>query len=215
MDPIVPRGAKDCFDRGVRLDHRWPLPDGEELRDELIAAYADPARSYHDRLHLSEVLDRLDELERAGAPFPAVTVRLAAWFHDAVYDGEPEDEERSARWAETALVGLVDPHTVGEVARLVRMTATHHPSEADPAGAALSDADLAILAAAPERYARYVLTVRREYAQVPDDAFAAGRAAVLRGLMSKEFLFHTSHARSRWEGAARANIAAELERLTA
>ncbi len=32
--------------------------------DALLAAYADPARGYHDTPHLTEVLDRLDELPR-------------------------------------------------------------------------------------------------------------------------------------------------------
>ena len=46
------------------------------------------------------------------------TVALAAWFHDAVYDGADDDEERSAQWAERAL----PPAYADEVARLVRMT---------------------------------------------------------------------------------------------
>ena len=56
--------------------------------------------------------------------------------------------------------------------------------------------------------------VRREYAAVGDADFAAGRAAVLADLLAKERLFHTDHARRHWEDAARANVAAELRRLT-
>jgi predicted metal-dependent HD superfamily phosphohydrolase len=41
---------------------RWPLAEQDDLRDALVAAYADPSRGYHDTLHLTEVLDRLDEL---------------------------------------------------------------------------------------------------------------------------------------------------------
>ena len=105
---------------------------------------------------------------------------LAAWFHDAVYDGERDAEERSAAWAEDALAPLVPAPVVAEVARLVRLTETHQPDDADPNGCALSDADLAILAAPPDRYDEYVAAVRREYAHLPDDVFDAGRAAVLR-----------------------------------
>ena len=187
------------------LEDRWPLPDAEDVRDALLAAYAHPSRGYHDTLHLSEVLDRLDELPGGDA----VAVRLAAWFHDGVYDGRPGAEERSAQWAESALAGR-DPALAAEVARLVRLTETHRPADDDPAGCLLSDADLAILAAPPERYGAYVAAVRREYAHVPDGAFDAGRAAILRDLLTKPHLFHTAYAREHWEAPARANVEAEL-----
>ena len=49
------------------LAARWPLPDHHGERDALLAAYGDPARGYHDALHLTEVLDRINELTGAGA----------------------------------------------------------------------------------------------------------------------------------------------------
>ena len=193
------------------LTRWWPLDGADDLREELRAAYADGSRGYHDLRHLAEVLARLDELAAAGVGYDRRTVLLAAWFHDAVHDGGADDEERSARWAERA---LPTGAPVADVARLVRMTATHRPSDDDRDGCALSDADLAILAAPPARYAEYVADVRREYAAVGDADFAAGRAAVLADLLAKERLFHTDHARRHWEDAARANVAAELRRLT-
>lgn len=199
----------------VRVDllGAWPLRVGTDLRDELLAAYADPARGYHDTRHLTEVLERLDELGRSGVTFDEVPVLLAAWFHDGVYDGERDAEERSAGWAEAALPGLVEPAVVAEVARLVRLTETHRPEPDDVDGGALCDADLAILASGPKRYEEYVATVRVDYAHVPDDLFVAGRTAVLRDLLSKPHLFHTAYARASWEAPARANIEAELARL--
>jgi predicted metal-dependent HD superfamily phosphohydrolase len=194
------------------LAARWPLSGPAAVCDELLSAYADPARCYHDTRHLTEVLDRLDELAEAGAGYDRIAVVLAAWFHDAVYDGRPDAEERSAAWAETALAGQ-EPALVGEVARLVRLTESHRPASDDRNGCALSDADLAILAASPERYAEYVADVRREYAHVSDDDFRAGRVAVLSDLLAKPRLYHTAHARERWEPAARANVEAELTRL--
>lgn len=187
----------------------WPLHDVDGLRAELEAAYADPARGYHDTLHLREVLERLDELGTV-----AEAVVLAAWFHDGVYDGRPGAEERSAQWAERALPKAdVDPATVAEVARLVRLTERHRPAEGDHAGASLSDADLGILAAGPERYADYVAAVRREYAHVPDLEFASGRGTILSDLLTKPTLFHTAYAREHWEATARANIIRELAEL--
>jgi predicted metal-dependent HD superfamily phosphohydrolase len=194
----------------VDLSDRWPLPDSTEVRDELAAAYADPSRGYHDTRHLTEVLDRLDELAGHGASYEATPVLLAAWFHDAVYDGERDAEERSAAWAEDALATAAPAPIVAEVARLVRLTETHKPDDADANGCALSDADLGILAASRARYDEYVAAVRREYAHLDDAVFNAGRADVLRGLAAKPHLFHTAYARERWEAAARANIDREL-----
>ncbi|HET8604820.1 MAG TPA: hypothetical protein VFM09_12890 [Marmoricola sp.] len=190
----------------------WPLPDRDDLRERLCAAYDDPARGYHDLRHLAEVLQRIDELVPAGHPTRDALL-LAAWFHDAVYEGSmaEDNEERSARLAERELAGT--PH-VDEVARLVRLTAGHRPADDDLDGQLLCDADLAILAAGPERYDDYTAGVRAEYAAVPERAFREGRRLVLEDLLAKDTLFHTPAARERWEDRARANVLAEIEELT-
>ncbi|MFL6054163.1 MAG: metal-dependent phosphohydrolase [Actinoallomurus sp.] len=187
---------------------RWPGPD--VLGAELIRRYEEPHRRYHDAQHLAEVLDRVDEL--AGEADDADAVRLAAWFHDAVYQPlRTDNEERSAVLAERMLADTdLPPETVAEVARLVRMTAAHDPEPGDRNGAVLGDADLAILAADPERYAAYAAAVREEYAAVPDEAFRHGRADVLRALLDAPALFRTTPGRERWETAARHNLRTEL-----
>ena len=189
------------------LADRWPVAHLYDVRDDLLVAW--DREGYHDLRHRAEVLARIDELDGAGARFDRVPVVLAAWFHDAVYDGEPGAEGRSAQWAERA---LPDP-PAAEVARLVRMTEHHLPFPDDRNGGVLSDADLAILAAPAERYAAYVADVRREYAHVPEPDFRAGRAAVLDALMAKPSLFHTGAAVRLWESTARANVEAELRGL--
>ena len=187
-------------------DLPWPLPDRMDLRDRLLAAYSTD-RGYHDARHLTEVLGRLTELGEGDN----AAVVLAAWFHDAVYDGAPEAEERSARLAEAELAEAdVD---VAEVARLVRLTERHDPEPGDHNGEALCDADLAILAASPERYREYAAGVRLEYAAYPDADFRAGRRAILEDLVSRGALFRTAYARRHWEPAARENLAREIQTL--
>ena len=97
-----------------------------------------------------------------------------------------------------------------EVARLVRLTESHRPDDTDVNGCVLSDADLGILAAPPERYASYVAAVRTEYAHLDDATFDGGRRGVLEDLLAKPRLFHTAYALQQWEDTARANVAAEL-----
>ncbi|MDR6173724.1 putative metal-dependent HD superfamily phosphohydrolase [Nocardioides zeae] len=188
-------------------DLPWPLPRRSDLRDELVAAYG-TGRGYHDLRHLTEVLERLDELGWGHD----MEVVLAAWFHDAVYDGGADLEERSALLALARLAG--EDVDVDEVVRLVRLTADHRPAADDRRGQALVDADLAILAAPPQRYDEYRRAVRTEYAHVPDPDFRTGRRAVLQDLAGRERLFHTAQGHDRWDTAARENLAREIAELS-
>ncbi|MFC8092045.1 HD domain-containing protein [Streptomyces sp. NPDC057301] len=189
-------------------------PDPTPYADNLLTRWQEPQRHYHTLTHLTAVLDRIDELaEHADDPD---VVRLAAWFHDAVYfPDRSENEERSARLAERALTEAgVPAERTAEVARLVRLTVTHDPAPDDPDGQVLCDADLAILAAPPSAYAAYTAAVREEYHFVPNDAFREGRAAILRQLLDLPSLFSTPYGKERWEATARYNLAAELEMLS-
>ena len=191
----------------------WPLDCHLHLRDGLLAAYGAPTRGYHDLRHLAEVLEHVTEL-LAHEPGDPVAVGLAAWYHDAVYEGARDDEERSAVLAERELADAGVAHgLVAEVARLVRLTENHAPATRDINGRVLCDADLAILAAGPERYVDYVAGVRADFAHVSDEDFASGRSAVLRDLLERPALFHTETARTRWEDLARKNIEHELAGL--
>ncbi|MFF5255118.1 hypothetical protein ACFY4K_24170 [Streptomyces leeuwenhoekii] len=188
-------------------------PDPAPYADNLLGRWQEPQRRYHTLTHLTAVLDHIDVLQEY-ADDPDL-VRLAAWFHDAVYlPDRSENEERSARLAERALpeAGVSEAKTA-EVARLVRLTVTHDPAEHDRDGQVLCDADLAILAAPPSGYAAYTAAVREEYHFVPGDAFREGRAAVLRHLLELPRLFRTPYGREKWEATARYNLTSELELL--
>lgn len=209
--------------RGL-LDRWRALAGGDAAADalgrELIARWSEPHRRYHDPVHLARVLDGVDEL--AAEASDADVARFAAWFHDAVYGvaaGSPEsgpasNEEASARLAEERLPALgLAPERVAEVARLVRLTEGHRTEPGDRDGEVLCDADLAVLGGGAEEYARYAAAIRAEYAEVPDELFRPGRAAVLRGLLELPRLFRTETARARYEERARANLAAEIAEL--
>ncbi|MFP5283649.1 MAG: hypothetical protein ACLGIF_09380, partial [Actinomycetes bacterium] len=198
------------------LQQAWEdlLPGQEELGLELLTRYREPHRRYHTTAHLAYVLDQVGRLATDEDLF---YVRMAAWFHDAVYQippGQVTNEEASARLAVRRLgrVGL-EQEDLNEVARLVRLTASHRPGPRDRNGALLCDADLAVLAGSPEEYAAYVAAVRAEYAAVPEEEFAAARLAVLTDLLAGE-VFRTGPGR-RLTARARANLEAECHRLEA
>ncbi|MEZ0093885.1 hypothetical protein [Streptacidiphilus sp. EB129] len=188
-----------------------PAPFG----DELLRRWSEPQRRYHTLSHLAAVLAEVDRLaDQADHPD---AVRLAAWFHDAVYAPDrSENEERSARLAERVLPEAgVPAAVVAETARLVRLTTAHEPADGDRNGAVLSDADLAVLGGPEPAYAAYAAAVREEYAFVPDPDFRAGRAEILRQLLAQPRLYRTPAARAAYADRARENLTTELARLTA
>jgi predicted metal-dependent HD superfamily phosphohydrolase len=130
----------------------------------------------------------------------------------AVLVGQVSNEEASARLAIRTLSRAgFEQEDLTQVARLVRLTETHVPGARDPEGELLCDADLAILAAEPVAYDRYVEQIREEYAPVPEEQFLAGRLRVLSALADRE-LFRTGKGR-RLTAAARANLEREMQTL--
>ena len=196
-----------------------------ELGESLLQAWEQPHRAYHHSGHLSQMLANLDRLyaHRTQGSTPLALV-LAAWFHDAVYEGAPgEDERRSEQLANASLeslvtAGLFDGDELQMVSLLVRATATHElPESADlPAGYERADiqffldADMAILAADSTRYRRYLRGVRSEYSHFDDEAFRTGRTTFLRSILGRERIFLSEQALKLWEEPARANLQAEL-----
>src|SRR5947209_2279991 len=97
----------------------------------LAEKYSHPERHYPNPRHLGEVLALVDELLPQAAN-PGV-VRLAAWFHDAVYDPRAADnEERSSDLAEHLLRPWPLPSgSLDRVRQLILLTRTHQPPAGD------------------------------------------------------------------------------------
>jgi predicted metal-dependent HD superfamily phosphohydrolase len=190
---------------------------------DLLARWSQPHRHYHDTRHLVEVFWALEELEDAReiGERSATVCRLAGWFHDAVYAADAPagaNEADSALLARAVLPGLdLDHADVDAVESLVLMTAAHSDAAEAPAdaGRCFHDADLWILSAEPDRFDAYCGQVRAEYSFVPDAAYRAGRAHLLRTFAGRDRIYRTDHARSEWEPRARVNLDRELTRLGA
>jgi predicted metal-dependent HD superfamily phosphohydrolase len=200
-----------------RLQQIWDetLPAQPEMGARVIARYAEPQRRYHTIEHLAAVQDRITEF--ATVDHDLFLVRLAGFYHDAIYDiptRELTNEEASARLSRRDLsrAGL-EQEDLNEVARLVRLTVTHVPGSRDPNGELLCDADLAVLGGSPEAYAAYVAQVSEEYAHLPRLDFVRGRFQILRELAGRD-LFNTAKGRSLNE-RARFNLVAECRSLVA
>lgn len=185
--------------------------------DAVLRMWSQPQRAYHGAEHLDRMLGATkwlaDELD-VRDPAVTVSLELAVWYHDAVYDARSTDNEaRSAELARQSLGGLLPDRTVAQVARLVLLTAGHSVSEDDLEGCLVVDADLSILGAEPAVYDNYRRGVRAEYAHLDEATFIAGRSAFLRGMLERSRVFNTAPARLAWQARAHDNMADELEIL--
>ena len=176
----------------------------------LIEAYSKPDRHYHNLNHINHVLITIErfnlELQNP------VAVKLAAWFHDFVYDSQSSDNEfQSAKLARELLIEInVSTELIDRVQQLILATKGH---QIDPNDADLSiflDADLAILGTDPVQYQHYARSIRQEYSWVSDAAYQAGRTKVLQSFLQRDRLYCTDLLFDELESIARINIQQEL-----
>lgn len=185
---------------------------------DLLTAYRDPHRHYHDIGHIEAMLAELQDCRPL--LHDAEAVELAIWFHDAIYDAAaPDNEERSADLARQVLGRRLGQGRLERVATLILATRKHElagdsgPQErADMAY--FLDLDLQILGAEAARFDAYEAAVRREYAHVPEAAWRIGRAAVLQRFTARPRLYFSDLFAERLEERARANLARSLAKLT-
>ncbi|MFV0427158.1 MAG: hypothetical protein ACK5KU_09010 [Beutenbergiaceae bacterium] len=196
--------------------------DIEQVGNGLIERWSAQERVHHNLKRLIGVLARVDEL--APETHNPEVVRLAAWYHGAVFTSAAQqayahkggvDAGASAALARQELAGIGVPTEVIErVVSLVRALSRHVAPADDIDAQALCDADLGGLAAEPQRYEEYRREVRAEYAHIPDRDYVEARIAIITRLLQRRQLF-TSPLGQGWEDRARDNLNAELARLEA
>ncbi|MGB3646304.1 MAG: hypothetical protein WBG88_03375 [Mesorhizobium sp.] len=189
----------------------------EALKNELSALYNAPSRHYHGMDHIRALLDLARQYRVEMADPEAV--EAAIWFHDVVYDSRAKDNEaQSAALARERLASRVDAPRLDRIATMIEATATHRLPHLADAGAMRDaalflDMDLSVLGAEPDAFAAYERAVRKEYGWVPEAAWLAGRAAVLKGFLARKTIFHTPEFRDRFGAQARRNMEASLAAL--
>jgi predicted metal-dependent HD superfamily phosphohydrolase len=184
--------------------------DGLDVLQQLAGAYAEPARFYHTATHIADCLLQLD-WSRDLAIRPD-EVEAAAWFHDAVYvPGATDNEDRSARMAQSCLMAAGAPEALSErVARMVLAT-NHADLPSDPDARLLCDIDLSILGRGASEFDRFEQRIRQEYAWVAEPVYRLARSEVLASFLRRSSIYRTERFVQRYERQARQN----LERILA
>lgn len=124
-----------------------------------------------------------------------------------MYDVKAHDNEaRSADWAVTALQAAGVSAEVQTRVHALIMATKHTAAPLAGDAALLVDIDLAILGAAPSRFAEYERQIRQEYAWVPKDVFVEKRRAVLQGFQDYPRIYTSAFFYNRLEACARSNL---------
>ena len=209
--PMQTAGPTDLLARSWRrcADALAARPIGQVVFDELVARYSEPHRKYHTLQHLMECLAHFEAVgDLADQPGE---VEMALWFHDAIYDTQRHDNEaESAAWARRALCEAGARDEVADRVHALVMATRHSETPATADERLLVDIDLAILGAAPERFAEYERQIRAEYAFVPEDVFRAKRREILQAFDARRPIYATPALRERLEAAAHANLSRSL-----
>jgi predicted metal-dependent HD superfamily phosphohydrolase len=181
-----------------------------DVFETLIRYYAEPHRAYHTLQHIAECFLQLAHAHREPSP----AVRLALWFHDAIYDPRRAgNEEESAAYARRVLLAAgAGNETAASVENMI-MATRHEALPATPEEALVVDIDLSILGAKQERFLQYEDQIREEYGWVEEGAFRKARVATLKSFLDRPFIYTTPRLRADLEPRARANLALSIDRL--
>lgn len=218
MGASAPAWLVPAFVRSVRaIGATAHLSAIEEEAESLIERWSTSDRHFHGLVHLASVLERVDTLAQE-THHPDV-VRVAAWYHGAVFDtsmlrqykrAAGENKVESADLAQRHLQGLGVPEQVARrVHDLILSLIRHDSDPADVDAGALCDADLGTIATEPQKYKLYRSRVREEFTHVPTRDYVEARIAIATKLLARRQIFRSPLAQS-WEGAARQNLEAEL-----
>jgi predicted metal-dependent HD superfamily phosphohydrolase len=177
---------------------------------ELVSLYSGADRHYHNLEHLNNFYHQLMLCQTQVKDWESLVVAMV--YHDAIYNSsDRKDEERSAELAISRLNEIGFPQEkIHMISTLILATKTHAGSSNDDVNY-FNDADMSILGLDRDTYIRYTKNVRLEYAATPN--FDAGRRKVLNYFLSMQQIFKTAFFSSRYEAAARANIAWEITTL--
>lgn len=204
------------------LEQRWMAlwkrlgaqGDANAVYDVLVARYSEPHRAYHTLEHIGHCLDEFEQVRNLATNPDAV--ELALWYHDAIYDTKANDsEERSATLSVEMVRNASLPDNFGQSVANLIMATKHTSAPTDSDVRLLVDTDLSILGQTEDKFDEYERQVRKEYEWVAEDAFVAGRSAILKSFLDRSTIYSTQFFRNRYEAQARANIARSLARLRA
>ncbi|MCC0177930.1 hypothetical protein I4641_13170 [Waterburya agarophytonicola K14] len=181
--------------------------------DDLVNAYCNPARHYHNLDHIAQILELLEQIKDIADRF--VVLQFSAWFHDYIYNPQGKDNEvASAIYAERILQELnLDLEIIQPVKQIIISTKKHEPLLDSVDNLFFLDADLSILGTSPDKYWAYARAIRQEYQYLSDRDYSLGRKKVLNSFLKRARIYYSDRFYQQFEQQARKNLIAEIKAI--
>lgn len=194
-----------------------PLSVRAKEQNHIVSAYSQPWRSYHNAVHILQMLSRAKRREVRLDKYQYWRLCVMIIYHDIWYVvGSPpgENEARSAEWAITDVKGIPrqsPEHLHRALSQGINATAKHNLDGVDDEFklevATLIDLDLLGLGKSPEGFAADSERVWQEYSSIATrDQFDAGRSAWARSFLDSRDRIYQTTTFARYEQAARNNL---------
>ena len=174
--------------------------------DELAALYGEPHRHYHTGAHIEHCLRQLDiAADRMDEPD---AVEMAVWFHDAIYEIPPKDNEARSAELFAARAGERGSERFRSRVHQLIMATTHlDPPPRTLDESFMVDIDLSSFGRPWEEFLNDSRAVRAEMAHLSDAEFHPRQRRFLESLEARSRFCFTEFFRERHEHRARENIA--------
>ncbi|MHA3114752.1 metal-dependent hydrolase [Acinetobacter sp. ANC 4635] len=182
----------------------WSLQQHAQCLAELLQAYQEPQRAYHQVQHIVECLALFEKVQSQIED--GLALQLAIFFHDVVYQPRSaSNEQDSALWLRQQLAGALPDAQLEKIATWILATQQHATaSELDLAY--LLDIDLAILGSSAVRFTEYQQQIRQEYMWVDELIYQEKRTQVLRQFYLAQPLYQTRYFQQHYEQQAKTNL---------
>ena len=199
------------LERWHALMSQWGVPDSDATFSDLLSAYSESHRHYHNATHIDDCLAQFDRA--ASLAEQPHEVEIALWFHDAIYQPtSSRNEQKSAEWASRFLISVGAPEERSDRVSKHILATVHAADTADDT-ALVVDVDLSILGRAPSDFERYEKAIREEYKWVPGPLFRRKRIAILQSFLDRPVIYGTDYFRELYETQARVNLEWAIECL--
>jgi predicted metal-dependent HD superfamily phosphohydrolase len=191
-------------------------PDSYRIWSEVIRKnYTEIGRYYHTLDHIRDMLLWRTRLEDQFIDI--VSVDMAIFFHDIIYDPTSKTNEEDSSLLFEQLLGSLRISSIDivKVCHYINQTKKHEVGDSEDNDLKLFiDIDMSIIGREADVYKDYAMKIRKEYCHYNDGAYCSGRASFLKSVLaSGKPTFVSAYFHGLLEEQARRNIAWECELL--